>query len=389
MYSFPNIFIPFFGGYFIDKVGVRTCVVIFAGLVFTGHAVFCIGVSVRSYALAIIGRIIFGCGGENLCLSQTLIVVKWFSNTELLMALGLSIAFSRLGNVLSTLIGSIISNSVSLEFAVIVGVIACSISLAAVYYMNKLDKKRDDALSSIESSQDSADFDFAMIAKFKFIYWMLVLNSLAIYGSIYCYTFVSSNYFQLRFGYDSDEAGWIVSIVYGVGMISCPLVGLLSDQVGKKEFFLLISSGGVVMVHLLFLCTDDSYKPFSPIIYLVLLGLSYASFTTVVWGAISYVVPANALGTAFGINNVSTNLGLAVGPIIVGAIKDFTTKSHGYFWVSFFLFVLAGLGFLAAMIIFLVDMNGKSVLNFKHDNLLEHQDTESKSDETTPLTYQY
>ncbi len=61
VYSWPNCILAFFGGFIIDKVtGVRLGAVIFCGLVFLGHCVFCIGVQVKSFPLAVIGRFIFG-----------------------------------------------------------------------------------------------------------------------------------------------------------------------------------------------------------------------------------------------------------------------------------------------------------------------------------------
>ena len=39
VYSIPNIFLPFLGGFFVDKFGVRTCLVSFVSLITLGAAV--------------------------------------------------------------------------------------------------------------------------------------------------------------------------------------------------------------------------------------------------------------------------------------------------------------------------------------------------------------
>jgi MFS family permease len=39
VYSIPNIFLPFLGGFFVDKFGVRTCLVAFVAMVTLGASV--------------------------------------------------------------------------------------------------------------------------------------------------------------------------------------------------------------------------------------------------------------------------------------------------------------------------------------------------------------
>lgn len=39
VYSIPNIFLPFLGGYFVDKFGVRTCLVAFVAMITLGASV--------------------------------------------------------------------------------------------------------------------------------------------------------------------------------------------------------------------------------------------------------------------------------------------------------------------------------------------------------------
>lgn len=66
VYSFPNIILPFFGGYLVDFIGVRMGICIFSGLVCAGQAIFAFSADIRNYPLALVGRIVFGFGGESL-----------------------------------------------------------------------------------------------------------------------------------------------------------------------------------------------------------------------------------------------------------------------------------------------------------------------------------
>jgi MFS family permease len=65
VYSFPNIILPFFGGYLVDFIGVRFGIILFSTLICLGQAVFAFSASIKNYPLALVGRIIFGLGGES------------------------------------------------------------------------------------------------------------------------------------------------------------------------------------------------------------------------------------------------------------------------------------------------------------------------------------
>ena len=66
VYSFPNIVLPILGGYLVDMIGVRTGNFFFTLLVLIGQGVFAFGVMIKSYPIALLGRGIFGLGGESL-----------------------------------------------------------------------------------------------------------------------------------------------------------------------------------------------------------------------------------------------------------------------------------------------------------------------------------
>jgi len=66
VYSIPNCFLPFFGGYFVDRLGVRMCLGMFVGFISIGQVVFALGVSLKSWPVMFIGRVLFGFGGESL-----------------------------------------------------------------------------------------------------------------------------------------------------------------------------------------------------------------------------------------------------------------------------------------------------------------------------------
>ena len=129
--SVPNVLLPAFGGYYVDKIGMRLMVVIYAFIVLVGQIVVSIGVSTRSIQLVLLGRFLFGLGGESLTVGTSALVSAWFVNQELVLprqfamltsqplsdwflyafAMGFNIAVSRLGSVVNYIVSPTLAAS--------------------------------------------------------------------------------------------------------------------------------------------------------------------------------------------------------------------------------------------------------------------------------------
>lgn len=109
-YGYINVFLfmLFFGGIILDKMGIR-----FTGIVST--FLMLAGATIKYYAfktnfgdelffgmnmqviIASLGFAIFGVGAEITGITVSKIIVKWFEGKEMAMALGLQVATARLG----------------------------------------------------------------------------------------------------------------------------------------------------------------------------------------------------------------------------------------------------------------------------------------------------
>jgi MFS family permease len=78
VYSIPNMALPFFGGYFVDKLGAPVCLVVFGSFILAGQVLFAFGASVKSWTIMWCGRVLFGLGGENLTVAQSALLAQWF-----------------------------------------------------------------------------------------------------------------------------------------------------------------------------------------------------------------------------------------------------------------------------------------------------------------------
>ena len=110
VYSLPNVILPFLGGILITKFGNRVMYLMFGTVISLGELIFVLGVEQKSIIIMLIGRAIFGLGGECLGLSMTGLIVKWFSKNEIGLPLGLSISICRLGSLINGILTPKLAN---------------------------------------------------------------------------------------------------------------------------------------------------------------------------------------------------------------------------------------------------------------------------------------
>ena len=87
--------LPFVGGHLCDVFGAARCLVVFAILLTAGQALFAFGVSVSSVPVLLLGRVVFGLGGENMTVALSTLLAEWFRGKEMAFAMGLLVALTR------------------------------------------------------------------------------------------------------------------------------------------------------------------------------------------------------------------------------------------------------------------------------------------------------
>ena len=143
VYSVPNIILPFFGGFFTDKFGARVCLVVFCGFITLGQFIFALGLSMKSWPIMLLGRVVFGFGGESMGVANSAILSEWFKGRELAFAFGINLSISRLGSVINNLVSPVLADSIDIQFALWFGVILCGASVLSAVTIASFDKHMD------------------------------------------------------------------------------------------------------------------------------------------------------------------------------------------------------------------------------------------------------
>lgn len=154
VYSIPNVILPFFVGRAIDRLGSRSILLILALLVALGQMLTAIGLQKRNFGLLLLGRTIFGVGGESLAVAQARLVTHWFVGKELALAIGLNLSIARIGTVVNNVLSPLVARRHSVPAAFWLGFASCVVSFGCTLATVVLDRcYRDEALPELRKSR--------------------------------------------------------------------------------------------------------------------------------------------------------------------------------------------------------------------------------------------
>lgn len=335
VYSWPNTVLSVVGGLLIDKyLGLRRAMLLFTTLILGGSLFFYIGVRHTMYWVLIVGRVVFGLGGESLSVSQSAFVARWFKGRRgMALAFGITISFSRVGSSFNFLFSPVIASRWGIEAATIAGVAACFISVCACGVLVLADRyaERTGYLSPITEEEEAAEMEadtnamkLTDIVRMPFAYWLLCIVCVFCYTAIFPFMGVGKNFFEVKYGYSGDAAARYLSFYQITSAVASPVIGLVVDAVGRNTYWLILACACFASIHVVFMATMIP----APAL-MVLMGAFYSFLVSGLWPSIPWAVPDNVVGVAYGAMTSIQNIGLASFPMLAGAILDHFRQTDG------------------------------------------------------------
>jgi len=224
--------LPLLGGIFLDKIGIKSGLMLFTIILTIGQLVFAFGVSEELYWLTLLGRFIFGLGGECMTVAQSTIVSQWFKGKELAFAFGLNLSVSRLGSTFNGLIEPPLAENKSLTAAVFLGFGVCCFSFLAAIGLVCVDSYADKRDGGKAQLSEDDKFKWSDIKGFKLPFWLISASCVFVYMSIFPYIIISQDMLNTKFGFSSTTSGALYSMPYLISAFTCPFIGYAIDKVG-------------------------------------------------------------------------------------------------------------------------------------------------------------
>ena len=327
VYSYPNTVLAFFGGILIDRLlGLRRSVLLFTSLVLCGSVIFYVGVLTVEYPVILLGRMIFGLGGESLGVSQSALVARWFGGGRgLSFAFGITISCVRMGSSFNFMFSPNIAESYGVENACLAGCFLCCFSslCCVVLVISDLYFESKGAVRPQPMGKGDTKLVVRMrtmlrqLRRLPMQYWLLCGVCVSLYGSDFPFVGVAKNFFQVKFGQSATRASDALSYYQLTSAVASPVIGLIIDRLGRNAFVLAFASVAFFTSHLVMTVTN-----IDPVAAMVMLGVFYSTLVSSLWPSVPFVVSESLSGVAYGAMMSIQNMGSATIPLILGGILD-------------------------------------------------------------------
>jgi len=357
VYSYPNVILAFFGGFIVDKLtGVRLGAALFCGLIFLGQSIFAIGITFKIYWLALVGRFVFGLGGESLTVAQNTFTARWFEGKQLAFAFGTVVSFSRIGTSVNFLVTPYFTE-LGVPFSIWFGTEMCLMSFCACGFVALLDWYGEEAVRRRKERSGMAsdpEVSLGQIVYFPLQSWIIFFNCLFFYITVLTFYTIASPYMQYVCGYKPMDASNLLAIPNFVAIFASPFFGYVLDRTGRSIIWMGTAAIMLILAHLALLAKTFDWFSIPPIAIMLWVGIGYSMYAASIWPTLPFVIKEEMLGTGYGAMTSIQNAGLAafaqIVATIVGSAPQHSTQKQ---WMGTSLVFVACGGISLALTIFL------------------------------------
>lgn len=202
-----------------------------------GQLIFALGGYQNSFALMMLGRFIFGMGGECMTVAQSAIISSWFQGKELSFAFGINLSVGRIGSSINGPMTLSIASSSSVGTALLAGFYICCFSLVMALMMAWMDRwaEKKDGVSAAVAEEDK--FKLSDLREFNGRpFWLVTASCVIVYMVIFPFIQNATDMLEQRFGFGT-LAGTLYALPYIISGVMSPILGMTIDKYGRRPLF--------------------------------------------------------------------------------------------------------------------------------------------------------
>jgi predicted MFS family arabinose efflux permease len=308
LFSLPAVFLSMPVGALIDRLGSKPVVLAGLSLTIVGSVITALG---GSFVLLSSGRIIAGIGSISIMVVAPQAITQWFRNKEIGVAMGIFNTATPVGIILSLNLLSMLAARWGWRSGVWTAVIVLSLTLVVVaMFFNSRNGtiERDGGRTHQKEANEGSRMSIWLVA----LIWGLFTSSIISLLSF-------SPDFLVRKGLTLQEAGFSASAVMGGSLFLSPFIGYVADRYRHQEILIALGGIGMALFILVFIGAESHY-----VIIMALIGIFGAFMPAPLFSLPAQLVSGQRLGRAFGTLAMVNNLGVFVGPQLVGFSRDIT-----------------------------------------------------------------
>jgi len=281
-------------------------------------------------------------GAETSYVAQNTIIVHWFHDKEMALAMGLSVSAGRLGSFCTFNVNLMAVEMLGTwKAALWLGAaFALLASVAALIYC-LLDKMAERILlkgrKAKEVTQDSP-MSLSHVRKFPMVFWIICLVVTCYYSVIFPFQSTGVSIFKTKYGFSNSTAGLTISLLPLTSLFFSPIFGVVVDKIGKRVILVLL---GLTMVAIAFLTIGMT--DFTPIPSVIAMGIAYALVPAALWPCLPYIIEEKYIGTAFGLMSSLVNAGMVISYYLQGWVFDWFGGDVEFVMFFYTVITIAGL----------------------------------------------
>lgn len=340
-FGLPAIFISIPGGILADRFGPKRVSMAALAIALAGSLMVGLG---GSLPLLLAGRVITGIGAGIITIAASQMVARWFTQSDLGSAMGIYNTAMPVGTILALNAFGRIAALSNWRLPVILTALFCLFALVLFYFKHPGLPTGD---KSLQQPHDPGKYRYSLFNTGIAI-WLTAFIWMLYNASAISYLTFAGDYF-VRAGHDPGYAAFLSSLFMLGSLVFCPLVGYITDRVGKEEYF--VAAGALLLTLLLLLVPRSTMNPLLPG---TLIGIAAAFIPPPLFALVPKFLPARQTGLGYGIVSTCLNIGVLVGPLLVGLAFDRTLS----YLAGFNLMALFSLS--AAAIALILRLIGKS-----------------------------
>jgi MFS family permease len=340
VYFLPNCVVPIFAGMMAQRNGVSKTYVQFLAVLLIGNVLVAFGSMLSNvsdpFPLLLTGRMLQGFAYEAVdCLPIGLLSPLF--EREWATVTGIINGANRLGSIANFLLMPLTYHAAGLRYALLlssaVGASAMLSGLAVRHAAARLSRTSDApeeantstseaAAPATAPSTSSATLSLASMKRLGVVFWLYVLASACVYGSVVPFWFIGSKHIVLTWNVSLADADVLLLLPEGLIGVLAPPYGMLIDRMGWTLPTRLLAAAAALSLVPIALTSLAWFRTVPPTPMVTLLGVGYALSQTMVWANILLIVPACLLNVATGLLASALNLLPALLPALVFSGAD-------------------------------------------------------------------